>query len=176
MKICSAIANFHEGRFWPRYSDPRMALQTIREFLNFLTNLNFMHTKQSCARKLKIPLVLFLLLSMCEWEAVREDEGLKWFTGRMDFINSPQPCHWRLCPKYLFPPYFHWISTVFPWYFTGFSKYFHRADPTNRDILKGCRRLPQSGDLLRWVDNREKNRNRPLEGQTLALPAHLHLT
>ena len=139
-------------------------------------SFDFIQTKQGCACELKIPLVLFLLLSMSEWEAVREDEGLKWFTGRMDFINSPQPCHWRLCPKYLFPPYFHWISTVFPWYFTGFSKYFHRADPTNRDILKGCRRLPQSGDLLRWVDNREKNRNRPLEGQTLALPAHLHLT
>ena len=80
----------------------------------------------------------------------------------MDFINSPQPSHWHCCPKYLFPPYFHGISPDFQSIFT--------ADPTNRDILKGCRLLPQSGDLLRWVDNREENRNRPLEGQTLTQP------
>ena len=92
----------------------------------------------------------------------------------MDFINSPQPCHWHRCPKYLFPPYFHWISTP---YFHGISPDFQTiftADPTNRDILKGCRPFPQSGDLLRWADNRDKNRNQPLEAQTLTLLPHPH--
>ena len=109
---------------------------------------------------------------MSEWEAVRVDEALKWFTARMDFINSPQPCHWHTAPKIL-------ISTVFPLDFHRISRrYFgispdfrsiFTGDPTNRDILKGCRRLPQSGDLLRRVDNSwEENRNpRPLERTNL---------
>ena len=101
-----------------------------------------------------------------EWEAVG-GRGFKWFTTRMDFINSPQPLAPR-CPKYLFPLDFHRISRRYFGISPDFRSIF-TGDPTNRDILKGCRRLPQSGDLLRRVDNSwEENRNpRPLERTNL---------
>ena len=86
--------------------------------------------------------------------------------GQNGFYQQPPAQPLALLPKML-------ISTGFPTYFHGISPDFQSiftADPTNRDILKGCRLLPQSGDLLRWVDNREENRNRPLEGQTLTQP------
>ena len=70
----------------------------------------------------------------------------------MDFINSPQPLAPR-CPKYLFPLDLHRISRRYFGISPDFRSIF-TGDPTNRDILKGCRRLPQSGDLLRRVDNR----------------------
>ena len=105
-------------------------------------------------------------LGSSEWEAVG-GRGFKWFTTRMDFINSPQPLAPR-CPKYLFPLDFHRISRRYFGISPDFRSIF-TGDPTNRDILKGCRRLPQSGDLLRRVDNSwEENRNpRPSERTNL---------